>query len=377
MSRKQPPSQTMGRIVCSVHRSISSSLINCLKELHQKHKLTVFMESCRSVRQIRRSRPFGLPGSKMTLDDAPGDRFTISADPNLAYEIMDGLAKNANIDIPGHGSVYVQQVSSFLNDSTSEVSTDAVCGPSQNLTRPYLQKLSQITCILSSSGAGEQIAKIALELGTCVPVITLGKGTGIRDKLGLLRVTIPPEKELVHLLVPSHDSEGIIQLLIEDGRFDRPGGGFIYQVPVEAGLIDTRMRIGKQEHAASIEQIITAIDELKKDTTWRKRFVLPRSSLQYMKRSNKEITAVCVEGSSDDLIRAAMDAGAAGATVSKTKRIIADPVETAARELCSIIVPSRQSMRIIKAILEFHQNNPNTLDCLEMIDAPLSYSYKT
>jgi hypothetical protein len=58
---------------------------------------------------------------------------------------------------------------------------------------PLLGDLSGIGCILPR-GLGDPIARIALELGTCVPAITFGIGTGLRDRLGLLRIAIPAER---------------------------------------------------------------------------------------------------------------------------------------------------------------------------------------
>lgn len=37
-----------------------------------------------------------------------------------------------------------------------------------------LQSLSVITCIMSMNGSGEELAKLALELGTGVPIVSLG-----------------------------------------------------------------------------------------------------------------------------------------------------------------------------------------------------------
>jgi hypothetical protein len=155
-----------------------------------------------------------------------------------------------------------------------------------------------------------------------VPVVGIGIGTGIRDRLGLLRVTISPEKELVYLMVPSHDADGLQRLLIEEGHLDRPGGGFLYQTPVSAGMVDPLIRIGRQEHAASIEQIIAAIDDLKKGTAWRKRFFGVESgfaSESGSSFSHREISFFCHDGQGDAFVHAAMQAGAEGATVSRVR----------------------------------------------------------
>ena len=359
------------RITCSIHQQISDQLVSRIRTMGIS--VPIFMESCRSVRQIQRPRPMGIPGSRLILDDSPGNRIFITAPSDCAESIMHLLVDAAALHLPGHGSIFEQDISLF-----DEFPDPSACLPNHRQSdAAFLKDLSLITCIVSNPGAGEQIAETALELGTCVPTITLGIGTGIRDKLGLLRITIPPEKELVHLLVPSHDSEGIVQLLIEHSRMNRPGGGFLYCTPVRSGIIDTRLRIGKQEHPASIEQIIAAIDEMKQGTSWRKRFVESTRSGARMMRRNTEITIICREGYADRIVEAAMQAGAAGATVSRLKRIGAGTEESAARERCIITVPAGTADNTIQAVLQAKREHQDYVDTVELLKAPLAYAYQS
>ncbi len=359
------------RITCSIHQQISDQLISSIRNMGIS--VPVFIESCRSVRQIQRPRPMGIPGSRLILDDSPGSRIFITAPDDCSERIMHLLVNTASLNLPGHGSIYEQDISIF--DELPD--TAAGLPDQQQADAAFLKDLSLITCIVSNPGAGEQIAEAALELGTCVPTITLGIGTGIRDKLGLLRITIPPEKELVHLLVPSHDSEGIVQLLIEHGRMNRPGGGFLYCTPVRSGIIDTRLRIGRQEHPASIEQIIAAIDEMKQGTSWRKRFVESNQSAAKMMRGNTEITVICREGYADRIVETAMQAGAGGATVSRVKRIRAAAAESAARERCIITVPGRTADRAVRAVLQAKRDYHEHVDTMELLETPLAYAYQS
>ena len=66
-----------------------------------------------------------------------------------------------------------------------------------------LHKLSCVVCVLSDPGSGESLAKAALDLGICVPLVTFGTGNYMRDQLGLIRITISPEKEIVHRVILS------------------------------------------------------------------------------------------------------------------------------------------------------------------------------
>ncbi len=70
--------------------------------------------------------------------------------------------------------------------------------PSSKGNAYFFKELKGITCIVQR-GEGDRIAKISLNTGASVPITTHGTGSGVRDKLGLLRITIPPEKELINL----------------------------------------------------------------------------------------------------------------------------------------------------------------------------------
>ncbi len=352
-------SDRISRIICSIHHQHSGRFIETIRDLNPP---SVFVESCRTVRRIEKQRPFGLPGVKVQLNDAPGDRFHITAPAAKADEIMQTLSETAEMDIPGHGSILIQN----LNACTLG-SSDTIRSPEKN------PPLSQITCILSVKGSGEQMAGTALDLGTVVPTVTLGIGTGIRDRLGLLRITIPPQKELVHVTVPIHDAEGIIGLLIDHGKLDRPGGGFIYQTPADQGILDTRIRIGKQTHAASIEQIIAALDDLRGSTAWRKRFIEPGASSQRYIRNSCELIASCSEGNSSEVVETAMKAGAGGATISKVQRI--GETESSAWERITIIVPSKKCTAVYQSLANLQNNTPEVFGCVEVLNVPLAYSY--
>ncbi len=345
------------RVTCTVHHSISSRLIKILDGSPVEQ---ILLESCRNVRQVRRPRPFGLPGVRSTLDDAPGERLHILCSSDHTEELIHLLAREAQLKLPGRGSIIQQQVQIYTPESPQPVKMKS-------------PKLSQITCILSDSGAGEETAEVILALGIGVPVVTRGIGTGIRDRLGLLRITIPPEKELVHCVVPTHDAGGIMQLIIEQAHLDRPGGGFLYQTPVELGVVDSRMIIGPQEYAASIEQIIAAVDDLKGDTSWRKRYIEPKLLKFPLLSRQWEITISCMEGLSNTLIKAAMNAGAGGATITRMQRT--DIGEFGAWERITCIAAEGSSAKILKALSTASGSLGSSVGPIEVLEVPRAYSF--
>jgi hypothetical protein len=117
---------------------------------------------------------------------------------------------------------------------------------------------------------GPVTVPLVLVMGLPMPQVTTGQGTGLRDKLGLIRIALPARKDVVFVVVSDHEATDVLDSLADIGRLDRIGAGFIYESPVVGGVINNLVIRG-QRHSASIKQIIMAIDELKESTEWRKR----------------------------------------------------------------------------------------------------------
>lgn len=359
------------RITCLVHQRLDARVTDCLRALGAR---TVLLENARCVRQRVRPHAFGLPGSRVELDNAPVEIFRTTVPQPAAARVLRALADAVDLRTPGRGAVYAQDLVELSPQEPPSIEPDS------GMPGDLLRDFTLITAILSLPGRGQELAGIALKLGVAVPVVSLGEGTGLRDRMGLLRVTIPPEKELVHLMVPSHDAQGLQRLLIEEGRLDRPGGGFLYQTPVRAGIADPLVRIGRQEHAATMEQVIAAVDELKKGTEWRKRFVgfdRREGAAGRPVQAYREITFVCTEGRSPDLVRAAMRAGAQGATVSQVRRLSFSESEggLAARERGVLCVPRAQEQAVVEALQRATSTCPDPMCRLQILDASGVFSH--
>ncbi len=301
------------RITLMTHQGLSNKIVEVFAALGV-HTLAV--EGARCVRQKMKKSFWGLPGLRAELSDTATEIFRTTVPREAADFILCKLIENLDLQIPGRGAVYAQDLHEISSREFPAIHTDAV--QSDRL----LNDLALITGIQSKSGSGENLFRVALKLGAGVPVVGIGIGSGIRDRLGLLRITISPEKEMVYLMVPSHDADGLQNLLIEEGHLNRPGGGFLFQTPIRAGMVDPLIRIGRQEHAASIEQIIAAIDDLKKSTAWRKRFFGMETNFESSIKehfSHREISFFCHEEQSDNFVHAAMQSGAEGATVSRIR----------------------------------------------------------
>ena len=358
----------VSKITCSVHQGISGTLLQLLHELRIN---AVFVENGRNVRQFVKKRPFFIPGATIRLQDTSTEVFQFIVSLKDSNPVMAAIVKRCNLKMGGRGTVYSQEMSLYgsaepvrLHDFEYEI--------------PHFhQDMSCITSFLSMPGSSEVCAKLALELGTCVPIITYGKGTGMRDKLGLMRITIPSEKEIINLLAPRHDADGIIRILVEGAKLNKPGRGIIYRTPVTAGITDTRIYIGHQKYAASIEQIIAALDTLHDGTSWRHRFAETDQQQwsQQLTTGNQQITVVCAEGVVKPIVEAAMEAGAGGATTSRLRRVIfvEDPSGNVAHEQCVMIVPDQISKRIVNAVVQNREFKKDSGAFVLLMNAPVTF----
>jgi hypothetical protein len=366
-----PLVRDVSRITCHVSRTITPRITKRLARIGVDNAL---IESGRTVRHVLSRRPLGLPGTVDRLEDTPADVFHMTVPLDAETAVMEELVHVAKLDVPGYGSIYSQRIQEYgsarLPDIRSEDGT-------RRLQRRFLPDLALITIIVSMPEITSRLVRVALELGSSVPLITVGVGTGVRDRLGLLRITIPPEKEIVHLLVPQHDANEIMRLLVEEGRLDRHGRGFIYRAPVTAGMLDTRLHVGPPRHAASMEQVIAAIDELRRGTSWRKRFTAPESTLQTwtgeLHLANREIVVICAEGCARHLVDAALDAGAGGATTTRLRRLsTGDGEGAAARERSIISVPQERADGVVQALVDAGATGGNSFERIQLLNAPAS-----
>ncbi len=204
----------------------------------------------------------------------------------------------------------------------------------------FFTELKCVTCIVQR-GEGDMIANLALNSGACVPTTTYGTGSGVRDKLGLLRITIPANKDLVSLVISHHDLESLLELFITQGRLDEPGQGIVYCYPVTKGIVNTKISRGGAFQAASMEQVVSALDTLTGGLDWRRSKLEIRNhrARSYIEAPT-ELYLVCKEGYGTELMEIAMDNGAPGATIGRTRCLSNsdDAHQNSIREICRMIV---------------------------------------
>ncbi len=369
---------TCAKITCEVYQEIAKTVQATLDELGIHRP---YVQSGRSI-MIGEKRGLLFTGGQTLVDDMIDIyRFTVPLEQELS--VMDRLIHAAMLDQEGRGSIYSEHIELLRDDDGPCVEElPAVPRDDGQPRHSMIQHLTGISTIVQR-GQGDVIVRAALEMGICVPSVTYGIGAGLRDKLGLIRITIPAEKEIVNIITTHHDAQGALVRLIEAGKLDQPGKGFIFTYPVARGLLNSRLYVGRHLSAASLGQIVAALDELKGSTGWRRKFTgtsdHTRSKKRKYLRELADVTVFCQEGRAADLAKAAMDAGASGATVSRLRQPA--PPHTPqgklspAREKLTMILPAALAEPVAVAVTTAGLYDEKTCGEIFVRPCPEAYTY--
>lgn len=259
-----------------------------------------------------------LLSSKTSLveDSAEKLSFLVPADQEL--DVMTHLVRRLHLDEPGRGSIYVQSITVPRTFARPPVRLRVAAAEG----RAFARNLMGIDCI-TQKGEANSVAVIGLNTGTALPLVTFGVGTGLRNRLGLWRILVPAEKEISSLVVDASDAGTVMEMMIAAGQLDQPGKGFISLHPIRAGLLNTRFSEGKTNQAASVEQMVSALDDLKGGTEWRRKGLssLTKQAGRNFLEDLVTFAMFCNQGYGESLTAAAMEAGATGATICQQRHI--------------------------------------------------------
>lgn len=99
-------------------------------------------------------------------------------------------------------------------------------------TMTILTDVKLITCIVQR-GMADIIVKAAREAGAQGATVTFAKGSGIRERLGLLGVAVEVDKEIINIVVSNQQVDAVFEHIYLAGQLDVPGMGFMYVTPLE------------------------------------------------------------------------------------------------------------------------------------------------
>ena len=97
--------------------------------------------------------------------------------------------------------------------------------------------LDLIYCIVQR-GKADRIVKKAMQAGAGGATIWFARGSGIREKLGLLGIAISPEKEVIMIITQPEQTDRVFNAIVKAGRLDVPGQGlaFVTEIKQLAGI---------------------------------------------------------------------------------------------------------------------------------------------
>ena len=90
-----------------------------------------------------------------------------------------------------------------------------------------LTDVSLITCIVQR-GLADGIVTAAQEAGAQGATIYYGQGSGVRERLGILGLTVEAEKEILLIVVADDQLDRIFDKIYLEGQMDTPGMGMMY-----------------------------------------------------------------------------------------------------------------------------------------------------
>ncbi len=100
----------------------------------------------------------------------------------------------------------------------------------RNIT--YLSDACLITCILQT-GLAEDVLEAAKNIGAQGATINYARGTGIRERMGLLGVTVDEQKEVIRIIVSEDQADMVFEAMYLAGKLDTPGKGIMYITKLE------------------------------------------------------------------------------------------------------------------------------------------------
>lgn len=95
-----------------------------------------------------------------------------------------------------------------------------------------LTDASLITCVVQK-GLADEIVTAAQEAGAQGATIYYARGTGVRERLGILGLTVEAEKEVIMIVVANDQLNQVFENMHRAGKLDTPGMGMMYAIELD------------------------------------------------------------------------------------------------------------------------------------------------
>ena len=100
----------------------------------------------------------------------------------------------------------------------------------RNIT--YLSEANMITCVVENELA-EGVLAAAKNSGAQGATISYARGTGVRERMGLLGVTIDEQKEVIRIIVSEEQADRVFEAMYLAGGLDTPGKGIMFMTKLD------------------------------------------------------------------------------------------------------------------------------------------------
>jgi nitrogen regulatory protein PII len=243
-------------------------------------------------------------------------------------EVMELAVKHANLKRSGAGAVYCVPCDDLYArgefplwplDERERRDEDASMYLNENMT--LIQYISQ-------GERTDAICRGAMNVGSHGPVVQYSEGQGLRDRLGWLKITSKPIKEAVSVLVDNVDANLVFAAMAKAGQVQLPGHGLVFSMPVQKAIVNIDSVYSQTRHAASAQQIIKAIDDLKGNKEWRAQSEIDMqggqaAGLDFMTRSTQarvfrnmsRLTVIVDRSKAGEVSRRVQEFGAPGVNI--------------------------------------------------------------
>lgn len=242
---------------------------------------------------------------------------------------LDFVIKTARLYLPGAGAIFAMPCVNYESNSPRYF-----CTPQPALTNseasPYSLKTGQQALFaLVQSGRTENAIRAAMQAGSHGPMVYFSEGRGTRDQYGWLKITKKPYEEVIMTLVDQVDCAAVSEAIVNAGRINMPGGGILYQQPVDKCLVNLPTATSKTNALASDHQMVAAIDQLMGNTNWRDRSAMAaaenkRSALGQKTKQSQTLCLLTILVSREHaypIMATAIAFGAGGANVTFVKQL--------------------------------------------------------
>ncbi|MEO0973670.1 MAG: hypothetical protein AAFX85_11300 [Pseudomonadota bacterium] len=263
--------------------------------------------------------------------------------------VLATIATEGRLHMQATGAVFAVRCESALRGEAFSCPGDECNGstPAAESSEGLRHNLHLLSCVVSHQYS-ERVARAAIEAGGHGPVVHYVEGRGLRDRLGWLRITKEHEKELLMVLADEEDGEEIFDRMAHVGEFHLPGRGIMYSMEIDKGMFNLPGLISHHHRAASMQQIINAIDHLQGHSHWRDqsvfdvgtggrgagmKFAAPRRSID----NQMTLSAIVRRDDVSTIMDILLDAGVPGLSLNYSR--IAEPQE----ERASAASPARVS----------------------------------